>query len=307
VGLRGRVVWLAGRILPRQSAFVSRFLRERRRNVYSEYFPTVAPTRGGVQELADTHIRALRFYADPSTLLLRACSVKNPGRTIKGNVRWGPVVATLVVLVGSASDVHAQATAVPGSGGLEVSVAMQGLLSAQPASDSFVGPPYLDNGLGGTTPGVAIGLTGVTRRRIALALEFSSTNDLEVEQRGRLVEGQAVGRLRDTLFSLLAGYSVRGSLQTRVDALAGISLSAGTPSIDGVPINQRASGAAAEEGDGRVAFTAGLDVARRAGARVSIVGSVRYSRLPRSGRAAEIGVGSNVLRVGAGLQVLLRR
>jgi hypothetical protein len=92
--------------------------------------------------------------------------------------------------------------------------------------------------------------------------------------------------------------------------MAGISLGAGTPSLDGVPINQRVGGnvdPAAEDGEAPVAFTAGLEAGRRVGPRVSIVGSVRYSRLPQMRRADEIGVGSNVFRFGAGVQLLLTR
>src|SRR5207245_5575876 len=69
------------------------------------------------------------------------------------------------------------------------------------------GGPYLDNGLGGTVPGLALGLEWWTARRPLLALELSTTTPFKAVQSGRFVGGggPAVARQRDTLVSMLSG------------------------------------------------------------------------------------------------------
>jgi len=101
-----------------------------------------------------------------------------------------------------------------------------GVLSAQPANDFYVGSPYLNRGLSGFSFGVGLGLNVVTRHRIALALEFSTARPLEVHLEGRLVSGEAVGRLHDRFYSILAGYAAQRSLHTTITALAGIAFGA---------------------------------------------------------------------------------
>lgn len=210
------------------------------------------------------------------------------------------VLAALVLLVSVVPDVWAQVRDAP-----EVAITIQGLASVQPVDDSYVGSPYLDKGLGGVGPGVAIGLNVAARRRLAFAIEFS-TATMEVTQSGRLVSGTAVGQLRDSLFSFLAGASAWSSANAEVVALAGLSLAPGTPTQNGVPIDAW-DDPAAREGGGSIAFSGGVNVTRRVGRRVGLVGSVRYSALPRSRRAEELGAGTHVFRIGVGVHVRLTR
>jgi hypothetical protein len=200
---------------------------------------------------------------------------------------------------------HAQSPTAASQPSTEVAVSGVALASIQPIDDTYVGWPYLNNGLGGIGPGVALG-ANVTRRRVAASIEFS-TGALTVSQEGRLVGDGAVGRLRDKLFSVLAGVTIAAPVQ-RIQLLAGISRTFGGPTLNHVPVSQRNGDGidpAVTEGAGTLGFTGGLDVTRMVRHRVAVLGSFRYSHLPRSRRAAEIGVGGDVFRVGIGLRVQL--
>jgi hypothetical protein len=202
---------------------------------------------------------------------------------------------TMAVLAGATSDGWAQTPGTP-----KVAITIQSLASVQPVDDSYVGSPYLDKGLGGVGPGLAAGLR-VGAHRLDFAFEFS-TAAVKVRQTGRLVSGTAVGQLRDSLVSFLAGASVWSSAQGAVVPLAGVSFVAGEPAQDGVPIDAR-SDPAAHENNGSLAFTGGVDVVRRLAGRFGLIASARYSALPRSRRAAELGVSAHVFRFGAGLRI----
>lgn len=185
----------------------------------------------------------------------------------------------------------------------DVSIALTavGLATFQPVDDFYVGSPYLDKGLGGMGAGLAIGANLTAGGRFAAALELS-TAEIRVEQAGRLVGGEAIGRLRDTLVSALVGVA-RSSSRRSTRFLAGISRVIGVPSLDGVRIDQ-------EPGDQpvqrqRLAFTTGLDVSQAISSRVGFLATVRYSYLRRTRRATEIGVGHHVFRAGVGISIAL--
>ena len=212
----------------------------------------------------------------------------------------------LVLFMNVVPDVWAQEPSDSHRDNLRGDVAIQGLASVQPADDSYVGSPYLDKGIGGVGPGLAVGLNVVTRRRLALTFEFSTAAALEAKQSGRLVSGTAVGRVRDSLFSFLAGAPVWSFSKAEITALAGLSLVTGTLTQNGVPIDAH-DDPAAHEGDGLIAFTGGANVGHAVNRRIRVVGNIRYSAIRRSRRAEELGVGAHIIRVGAGVEVRLNR
>jgi len=190
----------------------------------------------------------------------------------------------------------------------EANLTLEGLLSAQPANDSYIGNPYLDRGLSGVRPGVLAGFNLVTPHRMVVSVEHSTTIPIEVVQEGRLVGGgTARSQLRDGLTYVLAGYSKQVSSKARFNVLAGISLGNGVPRVNGIPVN-RPYGAgqvdpAAVEGESPLGFSAGVDMVRLGNGRVGAITSFRYSLLARSRRATELGVGDHVLRFGVGIQL----
>jgi hypothetical protein len=110
------------------------------------------------------------------------------------------------------------------------------------------------------------------------------------------------------LFSFLAGASAWSARQGSILALAGLSLLHGQPRQNGTPIDAPGPGGprpAAEEGKGTIGFTAGANFVRELNGRIGFVASARYSILPRSRRAEELGVGPHVFRFGAGVRIRL--
>jgi hypothetical protein len=208
-------------------------------------------------------------------------------------------IATLL-LIAVAPDLAAQTSAAP-----DVAVSFQGIGSWQPVDDTYVGPsgPYLDKGLGGIGPGVAMGVD-VTARRFAFSAEYNWAA-INVTQTGRLVSGTAEGQLRDSVLSLLAG-PVWSSPKASIAALAGLSFVPRQPQQNGVSIDTWPD-PAANEGKGLIAFTTGALVYGPRTGRVGLVASAKYSLLPRTRRAQELGVGPHVIRFGAGVRVRLTR
>jgi len=205
------------------------------------------------------------------------------------------IVAAIVLASTVTAD--AQTRTVP-----EVAISLRGIASWQPVDDTYVGLPYLDEGLGGIGPGVALGVD-VTQRRFVFAFEYSWAA-IDVTQTGRLVrDGSAEGQLRDALFSFLAGASTWSSPKATFSALAGLSILHGQPRQNGVPVDVQ--GVPGDEDQGAIAFTAGADFARTIGRRIDFVAGARYSVLPRSQRAKEVGVGPHMLRFGGGVRIRL--
>src|SRR5262245_62172120 len=89
------------------------------------------------------------------------------------------------------------------------------VISVQPVANWFGRPPYLDEGIGGWTPGVSVGASIIGKNRIAVLAELSATKAFEQLQQGRLVDtrrdafhsGTSETRYRDTIVSGLAGYT----------------------------------------------------------------------------------------------------
>jgi hypothetical protein len=200
----------------------------------------------------------------------------------------------------------------PGTARAESDVALTAgpILSIQPVGQADGGSPYLDRGIGGTKPGLAIGLSTSWGRSL-LSLELSSTSRFEVTQSGRFVSREgaircsdsifsgactALVRHRDTLLTLLVGRS--GSIgKGRLEIEAGVSAVLEGPVQGGV-----SSGDA-----GSAAITLGVDAAFPVGARVSLVPSARVSHTlgdDTNGRYSR-GLGRNIFRLGAGVRVRL--
>jgi hypothetical protein len=184
----------------------------------------------------------------------------------------------------------------------ELAVMVTGLISAQPADNGYVGFPYLDKGLGGAVPGIAVSANVVTARRLVAAVEISTTTTLEVAQTGRLVGGAATGRLRDSLLTVLAGMAA-GPPTRRIQVLAGVGRILGSPTL--LDVQSATAPGGSLDSPGRLAVTGGIDVMQRLSDRLGLVADVRYSHLQRSEAATQVGVGRHVLRAGVGVRVRL--
>jgi hypothetical protein len=186
----------------------------------------------------------------------------------------------------------------------DVGVSASALVSMQPIDDSYVGGPYLSDGIGGFGPGASAGISILASSGLVLAGEFSTAR-FEKEQAGRLVRGgypledvPATTRLHDSLLSAFIGYATRGS--PRVVLLGGISARLDRPTIDDVEAEQY-------ENDEGVApaFTGGVDVLAPLSSRAQLVIGARYTYNQRDTRQQYLGIGADILRVGVGVRVRL--
>jgi len=192
--------------------------------------------------------------------------------------------------------------------GVDVGIAGRALLSIQPVDDTFVGGPYLNEGIGGIAPGFSAGIEVVFSNGFVLSGEYTTAR-FEREQHGRLVSGgvrtEAVPhttRLRDSLISALAGYSTaRGAL--RAQFLVGVSARLDRPTIDGVPRDDGPDTAANSVLP--LVVSGGVDVVRWVGTRAALVLGARYFVIDRSENVQFLGIGPHVFRVSAGLRVRL--
>jgi hypothetical protein len=195
--------------------------------------------------------------------------------------------------VASAAPAHAQTPS-------QVGFSAAGLVSIQPVDPAYVGPsgPYLNRGLGGLGPGLAIGLD-VVAERVALVFEYS-TAWFNVPQQGRLVNGGAgTGHLRDSMVTALVGAQL-GRGRTRTRLLGGGSYLMGTPSSNGVPRTD------SDDAPFRGALSFGADVVTAVGPRASVVVTARaYPWIDRSESARQLGVGRHVFRAGVGVRLAL--
>lgn len=192
------------------------------------------------------------------------------------------------------------------------------LLSFQPVGDAG-GSPYLDNGLGGTKPGLFLALERRTSWGGSLALELSTTTRMEVSQTGRLVAresgapcnpfgscGPALTRLTDTLASVLFGARIplgSGGIEPKL----GIGITLGN-------LHQGDLEVGMEE---RLALSGGVDAVVPITTRLELVPSFRYTWVrrqheyrpdePNHTTPAELGVDHDIVRVGVGLRFGLGR
>lgn len=220
---------------------------------------------------------------------------------------------TLVAVVATASAVSAQVQETQATAGGSL------LLSLQPVDDFYVGGPYLNEGIGGLGPGMALTFNVVTPPGLVIAGEFS-TAWFEVEQGGRLVPGACrvptpdcsyVGgsgttRLHDSMLSGLVGVS-RGQHRTRVHFLGGISWILKGPTVDGVELllDRDAHDRRFARSSRPVVGTGGFDVTHGLTGRLSFAGGARYSYVRRNEQLRYLGIGNHLLRFGAGLRVRL--
>jgi hypothetical protein len=182
--------------------------------------------------------------------------------------------------------------------GMDVGISGVALASIQPRDDTYIGGPYLNEGLGGIGPGVGAGISVITPSGFVASGEFTTAR-FERQQYGRLVGGSGINegiahtsRLHDSLLSALFGYA-KSADRTRVLFLGGISVRLDEPTVDHVTRDSGASPAA---------VTGGIDVLRMLGERTTLVVGGRYSAVSRK-HLASLGVGPHVLRIAAGIRV----
>lgn len=194
----------------------------------------------------------------------------------------------------------------------DAGIAIAGLLSIQPVDETWIGSPYLDEGIGGLAPGFSVGVNLIGANGFTLMGELSTTQALEQFQTGRLVwanrsnfshEGSATTRLRDTLISGLAGYATSTTTR-RVVFVGGLSYVHTTLRQDDLDVEDQV-GDYGLEGKRRFAPTAGIDVLQRLSTRVSLLIGARYSWLGRPEVSDQTGAGEHLLRLGGGLRVRL--
>lgn len=181
-----------------------------------------------------------------------------------------------------------------------VDLRVGGLVSVQPEGYDGTGGPYLDNSLGGTVPGVSIGMT-VAPGPALISVELSTTTSLSALQRGRFIVGDGPAdmrppieaRHRDTLLSVLGG--VRSGV---TEVKGGLSFLFGTPQREAFEY---------DDPGGRIGFTVGFDVRAPINDRIAITPDFRYTYALRGGDALYFGLGKHIVRAGAGVAISLRR
>jgi hypothetical protein len=183
--------------------------------------------------------------------------------------------------------------------GVDAGISGAALVSFQPSDDSYVGGPYLSEGLGGLAPGFGAAVNVITLGGFVVAGEISTAR-FERQQSGRLVGGPGINegaphtsRLHDTLLSGFIGYATPPGA-TRTLFLGGIGKLLDSPTVDGVDRESTSSA---------IVLTGGVDVWRTLGARSSLVVSGRYSFAARDINLVYLGIGPHLLRLGVGLRV----
>ena len=186
----------------------------------------------------------------------------------------------------------------------EVGITAAALASFQPIDDTYVGEPYLSEGVGGIGPGFSAGVNVITASGFAIATEYT-TAFYEKEHSGRTVLGGfplehvlATTRLRDSYLSVLLGFATSGT--TRVVLLGGMSARLGLTTINGEDAERF------ESGDDEVwPFTGGIDIVRPLASRAQLLISGRYTYNMRSSRLQQLGIGPHVIRGGVGVRIRL--
>jgi hypothetical protein len=194
------------------------------------------------------------------------------------------IAAACAILLFAAADARAQT---------EVGIQALGLVSVQPVDESWVGMPYLNEGLGGIGPGFGAGINAVMPNRLTISAEFTMAWFSKLQE-GRLVSGSregvtAVNTLHDALLSGLIGYSQRDG-NTEVRYLIGGATLLSDRSKAGAP----------------VVVTGGIDVLQAFSRRASLVVTARYTYVPRNGDGTSLAAGPHVMRVGAGVRIRVK-
>ena len=204
--------------------------------------------------------------------------------------------AFLIATVIGTIDAQAQA---------DVGVTAAALASVQPIDDTYVGSPYLSEGIGGLGPGFGVGVNVITPGGFVAAVEYSTAR-FELEQHGRLVGGSFPNeqvphttRLHDSLLTALGGVSFESG-ETRVLVLGGLGTRLDSPTINGDP---REASETNHDRGWPVVPTGGLEVQRALNVRVSAMFGVRYAFNDRAENHRYLGIGPHILRIAAGLRV----
>ena len=167
-----------------------------------------------------------------------------------------------------------------------------GLVSIQPVDESWVGMPYLNEGLGGIGPGLGTGIHAVKANGFTFGAEVSIAF-FSAEQEGRLISGSTTGitevnTLHDALLTGLAGYSQRHG-NTEVRYLAG----AGTLLSD------------QSKADFPFVPTAGIDVVQSVSGPIAVLITGRYAYVTRTSNGTALAAGPHLIRAGAGIRIKL--
>jgi hypothetical protein len=190
----------------------------------------------------------------------------------------------------------------------DVGVSGAGVLSIQPIDDWFGGPPYLDFGIGGLAPGVAAGVDVIAKNGFAVIGEFS-TAWYQQDQEGRLVDtrrdrfrttGLSDTKLRDSLFSALAGYATPG--RHRFVIAGGVSYVHTALTEDGTPLKDLIF---EYEEPAHIALTGGAEYRVTVSPRVAVLIGGRFTFIDRSDGAKDLGAGRHIYRIHGGVRFRL--
>jgi hypothetical protein len=220
--------------------------------------------------------------------------MKGGGRMIR------PLVVGLFCLTHAVA--HGAASATEARAG-RTTLMFAPIVSMQPADNSRVGAPYLDRGLGGGAPGLAIGLDRRGRNG-SVGLELSATMRLGTVQSGRFVYGGACYP------SSVASPDCRSSRSTGRDtvlaALVGVGGKEAQVKVGvGGVLTQTVQGGEPATAAGVVAVV-GCDVAGPIGRRTDLVMTFRYARAFRDDETTlYTGLGSHIFRLGVGIRLIL--
>lgn len=165
------------------------------------------------------------------------------------------VIATSLSVLAQPED----STQTPPSGG---SVTVSGIVSVQPAHSVLPsGSVYLDKGVGGPAPGVAIAIAGAHSRGATVDVEVSTTWPISETQSYRAAISGGLrpidAKHTDTFVSLLAGYRNRHNTREWVEYKGGATLIFGRSSKYGEPIDSAIKVA------GKFAGTGGIDLVKQ--------------------------------------------
>jgi hypothetical protein len=166
--------------------------------------------------------------------------------------------------------------------------------------------PDLLNPLGGTAPGLSVGLEKRWRRRSA-SMELSTSASITGPQAGRGIGGTVCepqwdgtiahnchpvsSHLRDTILAPLFGSGFRG-----------VELKIGPALV----LTQTEQGPYYRHTDEDWAVVAGIDAAGRVGPHTELMATFRYAYAFRDVRTSTaMGIGSNIFRLGVGFRVIL--